>query len=174
MALQVYDTLIDEGFFITSDFEAEWRKQTKGELVFGQMIPDFGPADQLLRKLDINTNTLEGTLSISFRSESASDAARITNAFATAYMQTVLNQRQRRAARNAMNFSEETTALEQNMELAQRELTDFREESGIVALGAQRLEGEEVGLASVTMRLAEARGGFVRSAVALAPGARRH
>ena len=156
VALQVYDTLIDEGFFIASDFEAEWRKQTKGELVSGNDARLWS-ADQLLRKLDINTNTLEGTVSVSFRSESPSDAARITNAFATAYMQTVLNQRQRRAARNAMNFSEETFALEQNMEQAQRELTDFREESGIVALGAQRLEGEEVGLASVTMRLAEAR-----------------
>ena len=72
-------------------------------------------------------------------------------------MQTVLNQRQRQAARNAISFSDETQALEDDLEFAQRELRDFREEAGIVALGAQRLEGEEVGLASVTLRLAEAR-----------------
>lgn len=156
VALKVYDTMAAEGFFIISDFETKWRRKTGGEIVAGNDARLWS-ADQLLRKLDVSTNALEGTLAISFRSENAAGASRITNAFANAYMQTVLNQRQRQAARNAVSFSDETQALEQGLEIAQRELTDFREASGIVALGAQRLEGEEVGLASVTMRLAEAR-----------------
>ncbi len=156
VALQVYDTLVAEGVFIVSDLETEWRLQTGGEVVSGNDARLWA-ADQMLRKLVVEPNENAGTITISFRSESASEASRITNAFASAYMRTVLNQRQRRAARNAVNFSEETDALELDMEAAQRELTVFRETSGIVALGAQRLEGEEVGLASVTMRLAEAR-----------------
>lgn len=156
VALQVIDTLTAEGFFVMADFETEWRAQTGGELMPGNDARLWA-ADQLIKKLTVKGDALESALSISFKSEDPSQASRIANAFANAYMQTILDQRQRRAARNAANFSEETRSLEQDLERAQRELTAFREESGIVALGAQRLEAAEVDLAAVTMRLAEAR-----------------
>lgn len=156
VALQVYDQLIDEGFFIAEEFEAEWRKKTKGELISGNDARLWA-ADQLLRKLEITADSLESTLSISFRSDDPAQAARIANAFANAYMDTVLGNRKRRATRNASNFDVETLSLAQNIEDAQHDLTTFRETSGIVGLGAQRLEDIEVELAAVTMRLANAR-----------------
>lgn len=156
VALTVYDGLIEEGFFLRDEFERAWREETGGELVAGNDARLWA-ADQLLEKLEIEANSLESTLEISFRSDDAADAARIANAFANAYMSIVLEQRQRRAARNAANFSEETRALETGIETAQRDLTDFREQSGIVGLGAQRLEDIEVELAALTMRLADAR-----------------
>ena len=156
VSLQVYDELLADGYFIQADFEEEWRSKTRGELVPGNDARLWA-ADQLLKKLELDVDALESTISLAFRSDDPAQSARVANAFANAYMQTVLSQRKRRAARNAANFSDETQSLEEGLEVAQRNLTEFREESGIVGLGAQRLEAAEVELASVTMRLAEAR-----------------
>jgi uncharacterized protein involved in exopolysaccharide biosynthesis len=156
VALQVYDQLLSDGYFLQSDFEKEWRAKTRGELVAGNDARLWA-ADQLLKKLSLEVDALESTLSLSFLSDDPAQSARVANAFANFYMHTVMNQRQRRAARNAAKFSDETSSLEEGLEVAQRELTAFRKQSGIVGLGAQRLESIEVELASVTIRLAEAR-----------------
>ena len=155
VALQVYDWLIDDGTLSQAGLEAEWRDQTGGERLAGNDVRLWA-ADKLLEKVSIEADAIESTLTISFRSDNAALSSRVANAFADAYTEIVLSKRQRRAARNAENFSDETLALEEDLELAQRELTEFRETSGIVALGAQRLESAEVELASITMRLAEA------------------
>ena len=156
VALQVYDSLVEEGYFLHADFEAEWRKETDGELVAGNDARLWA-ADQLLKKLDVSADGIESTLSISFRSDDPAQAARIANAFANAYMQTVLDHRQRRAARNAAKFSDETRTLEGNLDIAEQELMRLREESGLVGFGSERLEAAELDLAAITMRLAEAR-----------------
>lgn len=156
VALEVVDTLTAEGVLVLTDFESDWRGRTKGEMVPGNDLR-LWVADQLLRKLTVEADALESTIAVSFRAEDPAQAARVANAFANAYMQIILDKRQRRAARNAANFSEETRSLEVGLEQASRDLSDFREESGIVGLGAQRLESAEVELASLTMRLAEAR-----------------
>ncbi len=156
VALQVYDALIEDGYFLRDELVAEWREKTGGEIIAGNDARLWA-ADQLLRQLEISADALESTLAISYRSDDPAQASRVANAFATAYMSAVLDQRQRRASRNAANFDEETRALARGIEVAQRDLTDFREESGIVGLGAQRLEDIEVELAAITLRLADAR-----------------
>ena len=156
VALLVYDQLIADGIFLQSDFESQWRDKTRGELVVGNDARLWA-ADQLLKKLSLKVDALESTISMSFMSDDPTQSARIANAFANFYMQSVLNRRQRRSSRNASKFSEETGSLERELDMAQQELTNFRQESGIVGMGAQRLEAVEVELASVTIRLAEAR-----------------
>lgn len=156
VALEVYDTLIDEGFFIAADFEEEWRRKTEGELLAGNDARLWA-ADQLLKKLNVSADGMESTMSISFRSEDAAQSSRIANAFASAYMQMVMDTRQRRAARNAAKFSDETRSLETGLDVAQNELSQLREQSGLVGFGENRLESAEVDLAAMTMRLAEAR-----------------
>ena len=156
VALEALNQLADEGFIAIADFEQRWRRETGGELVAGNDARLWA-ADELVRNLSIEGDAVEGTLTIAYRSESPSEAARIANGFAGAYMKTVLDQRQRRAARNAANFSEERHTLERDLEGAQRELNQFREKTGIVALGDQRLEAAEVELATLMARIAEAR-----------------
>lgn len=156
VSVQVYDKLVAEGFFVEEEFIADWREKTGGEIVPGNDARLWA-ADQLLRNLEISADAIESTLSVSYRSEDPAQSARISNAFANAYMATVISQRKRRAARNAANFDDETRSLAIGIEDAQRDLTNFREESGIVGLGAQRLEDIEVELAALTMRLASAR-----------------
>ncbi len=156
VAVEVIENLTAQGFFSLADFEAEWRAETKGEIVPGNDATLWA-ADRLLESLTVTANAQESTLAIHFRSEDPSQAARISNAFSEGYMQAVLDQRKRRALRNAANFSDERQAMEAGLENAQSELTIFREDSGIVALGLQRLEAAEVELAALTARLAEAR-----------------
>ncbi|MEL7486134.1 MAG: hypothetical protein AAGJ87_02835 [Pseudomonadota bacterium] len=156
VAVQVIDALTRRGVLSFADYETQWRRETGGELVPGNDARLWA-ADQLLNSLNVKASAIESTLAITFRSDDPAQAARISNAFSNAYMSTVIEQRKRRARRNAENFSDERRSLEVGLEDAQSELTDFREDSGIVALGVQRLEAAEVELASLTTRLAEAR-----------------
>lgn len=156
VALEALDELSADGFIALSDFEQRWRRQTGGELVAGN-DPRLWTADELVRNLSITADAIEGTLNIAYRSEDPAEAARIANGFASAYMRTVLDQRQRRAARNAASFSEERQTLERDLEGAQRELNQFRENAGIVALGERQLEAAEVELEALMSRIAEAR-----------------
>lgn len=156
VALRVYDTLTQSGFLQSEAFIAEWREKTGGESVPGNDARLWA-ADQLLRRLDVSANALESTIGVTWRSNDPSEAARVANAFANAYMETILDKRKRRAERNAARFDDETRSLARGLEVAQRDLKDFRSEAGIVGLGAQRMEDIEVELAALTMRLAEAR-----------------
>lgn len=156
VALLVYDRLVDEGAIIRADFIKEWREETGGELAPGNDARLWS-ADRLREDLFVEADELESTVAFTFRSDSPAQAARVANAFADAYMETVLTKLRRSAARKAANFEEETRALESDITKAQRDLTEFRENSGIVAIGEARLEDVEVELTTVTLRLAEAR-----------------
>ncbi|MGD9800662.1 MAG: Wzz/FepE/Etk N-terminal domain-containing protein [Parvularculaceae bacterium] len=156
VALEVINRLSDEGVIVLSDYEEDWRKETGGELVAGNDMRLWA-ADQLLRDLTITANDIGSTLELSFRAADPAQAARIANAFAAAYMATVLDQKQRRFARKAANFSEETKELAEDVTEAQNELAAYRERSGILPMGSQKVEAAEIELAALTARLAEAR-----------------
>ncbi len=156
VALKVVDILTLEGYISIAQYESNWREITGGELVPGN-DSRLWTADQLIEDLVVRSNVAESTLTITYRGDSPSNAARFSNAFADAYMITVLEQRQRRAARNAENFSEETDTLEQQVQESREELTAFQQQSGIVTIGVEQAESAEVELASLTSRMAEAR-----------------
>ncbi len=159
VALVVIDQLTEEGFFAMTDFESAWRKRTGGEIIPGNDARLWA-ADQLLLSLTITGDALASSLHFNFTSNDASHSAKLANAFANAYMQTVLSQRQRRSARNARKFSDETFALEQDVVDAKQKLSEYRAESGIVGLGEARLEAAEVELSALTTRLGDARADF--------------
>jgi uncharacterized protein involved in exopolysaccharide biosynthesis len=156
VALEVINRLSDEGFIALADYEERWRKETGGELVAGNDARLWA-ADQLLRDLTVTANDIGSTLELGFRAEDPAQAARVANAFASAYMSTVLDQKQRRFARKAANFSDETQALAENVASAQNELALYREASGILPMGSQKVEASDIELAALTTRLAEAR-----------------
>lgn len=156
VALEVIDRLSEEGFIALPDYEDRWRKETGGELVAGNDARLWA-ADQLLSDFTVTANDIGSTLELGFRAEDPAHAARVANAFASAYMSTVLDQKQRRFARKAANFSDETQALAEGVADAQSDLAAFREVSGILPMGSQKVEAAEVELAALTARLAEAR-----------------
>lgn len=156
VALVVIDQLVDEGYLSVEDFTKTWRKETTGEAIPGNDARLWA-ADQLLYSLTVTGDALASSLVFSFTSGEPAQSAKLANAFANAYMQTVLDQRQRRAARNAQKFSDETFSLAKGVEKAKQDLSDYRAESGIVGLGLQRLEAAEVELSTLTARLGGAR-----------------
>jgi uncharacterized protein involved in exopolysaccharide biosynthesis len=156
VALEVIDELSAEGFIVLSDYEPRWRKETGGELVVGNDLRLWA-ADQLLKDLKVIATDLGSTLEIAYEGAAPAEAARIANAFASAYMATVLDQKQRRFAAKAAGFSDETKALARNVAAAQDELANFREASGVLPIGAQKIEASEVEFAALTQRIAESR-----------------
>ena len=156
VALEVIDRLSSEGFIVLSDYEDQWRKETGGELVAGNDLRLWA-ADELLRDVEVGANEIESTLQLGFRAEDPAQAARVANAFASAYMSTVLDQKQRRAARRAANFSDETQSLAEDVATAQSDLTAFREKTGLLPLGQHKVDGAEIELSTLTERIAAAR-----------------
>lgn len=156
VALEVITRLSDEGFIILGDFEERWRKETGGETVAGNDLRLWA-ADELLRDFEVTANEIASTLELGFRAEDPAQAARVANAFASAYMSTVLDQKQRRSARRAASFSDETQALAKGVSNAQSDLAAFREKSGVVPLGQHKIEAAEIELSTLTERLAQAR-----------------
>lgn len=156
VALEVINQLSDEGFLVLGDFEDRWRKETGGETVAGNDLRLWA-ADELLREFKVTANEIASTLELGFRAENPAQAARVANAFASAYMSTVLDQKQRRSARRAASFSDETQALAEGVVNAQSDLAAFREKSGVLPLGQYKTEGAEIELSTLTERLAQAR-----------------
>lgn len=156
VALEVINHLSTEGFIVLGDFEDRWREETGGETIAGNDLKLWA-ADELLRDLEVTSNEIESTLELGFRAEDPSQAARVANAFAAAYMSTVLDKKQRRSARRAASFSDETQALADGVADAQSDLAAFREKSGVLPLGEHKTESAEIELSALTERLAQAR-----------------
>jgi uncharacterized protein involved in exopolysaccharide biosynthesis len=156
VALDVIDRLTGEGAIVLSDYEERWRKETGGELVPGNDARDWA-ADEILKDLAVSASDIGSTIELSFRADDPAQAARVANAFASSYMSTVLDQKQRRFSRKAENFSEETQALAQDVADAQTDLARYRKQSGILPMGLQRAEAAEIELEAVAARLAQAR-----------------
>ncbi len=156
VALRVIDDLTAEGFLVLSDYQDRWIAETGGEIVGGNDLKLWA-ADQLLKDLTITATDLGSTIELAYSASRPAEAARISNAFASAYMDTVLDQKQRRFAAKAAGFSDETKQLQRDVATAQEELADFRTAAGVLPLGAQKIEAAEVEFAALTQRLAEAR-----------------
>lgn len=156
VALEVINRLTNEGTIVLSDYEENWRKATGGELVPGNDMRDWA-ADEILKDLTVTASDIGSTLDVAFRADDPAQSARVANAFADAYMATVLDQKQRRFSRKAENFSDETRALAQDVADAQADLARYRESSGILPMGLQRAEAAEMELEVLSARLAQAR-----------------
>jgi uncharacterized protein involved in exopolysaccharide biosynthesis len=162
VALKVVRKLSEEGYLSIPEYKERWTQETGGDVVAMNDLNRW-IADELLKRLSVRQSISESTLTITYRGENPAIAARYANAFADAYMVTVQEQRKRRAARNAASFSEETRMLAKQVEDAREELTEFQQESGIVTIGVQQLESAEVHLATITERVAVARGDYAEA-----------
>jgi len=156
VALVVIDRLIEEGYLSMEDFTTAWREATTGEAIAGNDARLWA-ADQLLLSLTVTGNALASSLVFSFESRDPAQASKIANSFANSYMETVLDQRQRQAARNAQEFSDETFSIAKDVERAQDELSAYRVEAGIVGSSLERLEAAEILMEAITARLGDAR-----------------
>ena len=110
---------------------------------------------EIVKNLEARQVTGSKILAISFTSQNARHAAQIANAFTDAYMEVDLELRVDPAKRNAQWFSGQLNNLQQNLNDAQRRLTEYKQKTGIVSI-EESLDSETAKLADLTSRVTDA------------------
>jgi len=88
-------------------------------------------ADELLRRLDVRPARDSSVLSITYTGSTASGAAEIANAFAQAYIAAQVEIRAEPAKQSRTWFSAQVQTLRDQLDFAQRRVTDYQRAKGI-------------------------------------------
>lgn len=110
---------------------------------------------EVIKNLEVKQVTGSKILAISFTSQNARYAAQMANAFTDAYIEIDLELRVDPAKRNAQWFSGQLNNLQQNLNDAQRRLTEYKQKTGIVSI-EESLDSETAKLADLTSRVTDA------------------
>ncbi len=111
-------------------------------------------ADTLLKKLDVKPSKESSLIQVGFKSTDSQLAADISNAFANAYIQTVIEIRAQSAKLSADWYDLQIALLRKNLEKARSVLSSYQQEHGIVAVD-DRLDIENSRLAELSRQLVE-------------------
>jgi polysaccharide biosynthesis transport protein len=106
-------------------------KAVENAVAKGWSVEEF-LVENLLRKLEVDT-TLSSVIQISFSSHSPDYSANVANAFAKAYIDTMLELRVEPTQKAAAWFDEQLKSLRANLEDAQARLTEYHQSRGIVS-----------------------------------------
>lgn len=104
-------------------------------------------AEALLKQVKVDTSQ-SSIVQVSFAADEPRFAAQVANAFAKAYVDTVLELRVEPTRQTSIWFDEQLKVLRGNMEQAEKRLTDFQQENGIVAAD-ERYDIENIQLADL-------------------------
>jgi chain length determinant protein EpsF len=110
--------------------------------------------ESLLESLKVETSQ-SSVIRISFSSRDRELSARVANAFAKAYLDSLLELRVLPTRQAAAWFDEQLKTLRANLERAQSRLTDYYRQKGIVSAD-ERLDVENLRLGELATRLARA------------------
>ncbi|WP_287461406.1 chain length determinant protein EpsF, partial [Accumulibacter sp.] len=116
--------------------QEQWLEDTDGK---GQ-ITDW-LAELLQKKLDVKPSRESNVINIGFAGQDPAFAATVANAFAQAYIDTTIELRVEPAKQYAAWFDGQVKAQRERLEAAQKALSDFQQESGIIATD-ERLDYE--------------------------------
>lgn len=108
----------------------------------------------LMQDLKVDTSQ-SSVIRLSFSSREARYSAEVANAFAKAYIDTMLELRVEPAQKAAAWFDEQLKSLRANLEDAQAKLTDYHQRRGIVAAD-ERLDVESTRLAGLSDQVVRA------------------
>lgn len=108
----------------------------------------------LMQDLKVDTSQ-SSVIRLSFSSQEARYSAEVANAFAKAYIDTMLELRVEPAQKAAAWFDEQLKSLRANLEDAQAKLTDYHQRRGIVAAD-ERLDVENTRLAGLSDQVVRA------------------
>lgn len=98
-------------------------------------------ANELRNQLNVQPSRDSRVVNITFKSKNPKLAAKIANAFADAYIEKNLELSIEPAARSAQWFDDQTQVFRQRREEAQKRLTDYQQEMGIIMID-ERLDTE--------------------------------
>lgn len=140
-----------------AEFREAWLEETEAKTDFTIWL-----ATLLKKSLEVRPSRENNIIGISFASTSPEFASSAANAFADAYMQVLLELKVEPARQYADWFRQQSAQLRTELEAAQRKLSDYQREHGLVLMGGQ-LDVESAKLAELTRQLAIAQGQLVES-----------
>lgn len=123
-------------------------------------------AEAMLQRLKVETSQ-SSILLLSYTSSDPRMAARVANAFAKAYMDTVLELRVIPTRENSAWFNEQLKGLRDNMDQAQKRLTQFQREHNIVSTD-ERFDVESIQLAELASQFARTHSARIGGSVSAA------
>lgn len=112
-------------------------------------------AESLAREVKVDTSQ-SSLVVLAFASPDPYFSAQVANAYAKAYVDTVLELRVEPTRQTSLWFDEQLKGLRDNMEQAERRLTDFQQEHGIVA-NDERYDVETIQLTDLAGQVAKTR-----------------
>lgn len=110
-------------------------------------------ADILLKTLEVEPSRESSVLHLSFSAVDPQFSAVVANAFADAYVQTVIDLRTQPAKQHAQWFDEQMLLFREQLEEAQEKLSLYQQKHGIVVVD-ERLDLENTRLAELSHQLA--------------------
>jgi succinoglycan biosynthesis transport protein ExoP len=125
----------------------DWRTATEGKGTIDTWL-----ADLLQRKLDVKPSRESNVINIGFKATDPAFAAGIANAFAQAYIETNIELKVEPARQYAGWFESRSLELRDALEKAQKRLSDYQLEHGIIATD-ERLDSENQKLADLQAQL---------------------
>lgn len=127
-----------------------WMEATQGRgTLTGWLV------ERVQRSLEVKPSRESNVIEIYYTSPDPAAAARIANAFAKAYIDTNLELRVEPARQYAEWFEVQTKTQREKLEAAQKALSDYQQQTGIVATD-QRLDNESQKLLDLTTQLTQA------------------
>jgi chain length determinant protein EpsF len=129
------------------EFQQRWQQTTGGS---GNLTVWL--AGTLLKKLSVKPSPESNVIEMSVKWPDAKAAATLANAFAQAYIDTNIALKVEPAVQYATWFDERSSALRADVEAKQKLLSDFENQTGIVATD-ERLDVENARLAELSTQL---------------------
>lgn len=113
--------------------------------------------DLLLKNLDVVPSRTSSIINVSFKGTNPQFAATIANAFSEAYIQTNIQLKVEPSKKAANYFTSQIRELREDLEKAQRRLSEYQEAKGIVSVD-ERLDVERARLNELSSQLVAAQG----------------
>ncbi len=132
--------------------DKKWQKKFASSNSKGEI--DEWIADSILKKLEVEPSQKSSLIQIGYTASDSEFAATVANTFAEAYIQTSIELRAQPAKQSSAWFSSQKEVLRQRLEHAQRVLSDYQQEFGIVSAD-EKLDLESSKLVDLSRQLVE-------------------
>jgi chain length determinant protein EpsF len=131
------------------DMQVDWIEATEGK---GDM--NAWLSHQLLRNMEAKASLDGTTITVTVESGSPQRAADLANAFAESYKVAALELKTKPAQEYAQRFEEQTKKYKDAVEAAQKKLSDFQRQSGIIT-SDERIDIENIRLQELSSELVQ-------------------
>jgi chain length determinant protein EpsF len=130
--------------------QEQWREATEGEGSIKVWL-----AAALKKQLDVKPSRESNVITIGYQGSDPGFAAGVANTFAQAYIDVSLELKVEPARQYAKWFDGQTNSLRADLEVAQKKLSEYQQERGIIATD-ERLDVETARLAELSTQLSMA------------------